>query len=181
MSKINRRDFLKFGITTGSILALGNGKDLVTKVFGQTDTPKKIIILGLDGLDPNLLKLWMDAGKLPAFSRLRSEGSFSHLRTSIPPQSPVAWSNFITGTNPGGHGIFDFIHRDPENYMAIFSASKTSETTKTLSIGNVVLPISGGKVENLRKGKALSWIDDARIKKVNIFNFRKRLFLILFM
>jgi len=154
MSKINRRDFLKLGITTGSILALGNGKDLVTKVFGQTDTPKKIIILGLDGLDPNLLKLWMDAGKLPAFSRLRSEGSFSHLRTSIPPQSPVAWSNFITGTNPGGHGIFDFIHRDPENYMAIFSASKTSETTKTLSIGNVVLPISGGKVENLRKGKA---------------------------
>lgn len=154
MSNINRRDFLKLGITTGSILALGNGKDLVTKVFGQTDTPKKIIILGLDGLDPNLLKLWMDAGKLPAFSRLRSEGSFSRLRTSIPPQSPVAWSNFITGTNPGGHGIFDFIHRDPENYMAIFSASATTETTKTLSIGNVVLPISGGNVENLRKGKA---------------------------
>ena len=44
--------------------------------------------------------------------------------TSIPPQSPVAWSNFITGRDPGGHGIFDFIHRDPQTMLPFFSASE---------------------------------------------------------
>src|ERR1035438_3912855 len=45
-------------------------------------------------------------GKMPNFARLAQEGSFRRLTTSIPPQSPVAWSNLITGMNAGGHGIF---------------------------------------------------------------------------
>ena len=154
MNHINRREFLKLGLATGSFLALGNGPDLVTKVFGKTDTPKKVIILGLDGLDPHLIKVWMDQGKLPNFQHLQSQGSFRPLRSSIPAQSPVAWSNFITGTDPGGHAIFDFIHRDPERYMAIFSSSETSEARKTISVGNLVFPLSGGDVKNLRKGRA---------------------------
>lgn len=154
MNHINRREFLKLGLATSSFLALGNGPDLVTKVFGKTDTPKKVIILGLDGLDPHLIKVWMDQGKLPNFQHLQSQGSFRPLRSSIPAQSPVAWSNFITGTDPGGHAIFDFIHRDPERYMAIFSSSETSEARKTISVGNLVFPLSGGDVKNLRKGRA---------------------------
>lgn len=154
MNHINRREFLKLGLATGSFLALGNGPDLVTKVFGKTDTPKKVIILGLDGLDPHLIKVWMDQGKLPNFQHLQRQGSFRPLRSSIPAQSPVAWSNFITGTDPGGHAIFDFIHRDPERYMAIFSSSETSEARKTISVGNLVFPLSGGDVKNLRKGRA---------------------------
>ena len=51
---------------------------------------------------------------MPNFARLAARGSFAPLGTTIPPQSPVAWSTFITGLDPGGHGIFDFIHRDPE-------------------------------------------------------------------
>ncbi len=154
MADINRREFLKLGLSAGSLLALGSPAELVTRVFGKTETRKKVLILGFDGMDPHLTSIWMDQGKLPAFERLRSRGSFSPLRTSLPPQSPVAWSNFITGLNPGGHGIFDFIHRIPEYYFPDFSGTKTSDSTKTITIGNLVLPLSGGTVENLMKGRA---------------------------
>ncbi|KPJ69132.1 hypothetical protein AMJ44_04540 [candidate division WOR-1 bacterium DG_54_3] len=154
MSHINRREFIKLGLSAGSLLAMGSSSGMVTKVFGKTDTPKKVIVLGFDGMDPRLVKAWMEEGTLPSFQRLRSTGSFLPLRSSIPSQSPVAWANFITGTDPGGHGIFDFLHRDPERYFPEFSASQTEEAKKTISIGNLVLPLSGGKVINLRKGKA---------------------------
>ncbi|MFC2169789.1 alkaline phosphatase family protein, partial [Acidobacteriota bacterium] len=146
--------FLKLSLATGSLAALGKSPDIVTKTFGKTETAKKIIILGFDGMDPHLLEVWMNQGKLPAFERLRNHGGFCSLKTSLPPQSPVAWSNFITGMNPGGHGIFDFIHRNPDGYLPEFSATKTQEGGKTISIGNLVFPISGGKVEQKRQGKA---------------------------
>lgn len=154
MSPMDRRDFLKLGMTAGSLLAAGTSSELVSRVLGKRESPTKMIILGLDGLDAHLLKIWMDMGKLPAFQKLRSMGTFSPLETSNPPQSPVAWSNFITGMNPGGHGIFDFTHRDPERYFPVFSASISTEGSKTLSIGNLTLPLSGGKINNLRKGRA---------------------------
>lgn len=142
------------GLTAGSLLALGPGSPIVSKGFGKADTGRKVLILGLDGLDPHLLDVFMKQGKLPTFSRLRSQGDFRFLRTSNPPQSPVAWSNFITGMNPGGHGIFDFLIRDPETYGINFSASRSEEARRTLSLGNLVLPLSGGEVTNLRQGKA---------------------------
>lgn len=154
MNRLNRRDFIKLGFSAASLLALGNGSDLITKTLGRRDTPKKALILGLDGMDPHFLNIWMKQGKLPSFQRLANEGDFRPLRTSIPPQSPVAWSNFINGTNPGGHAVFDFIHRDPENYIPLFSASKTEESKKTITLGNYMFPLSGGKVKLLRKGKA---------------------------
>jgi predicted AlkP superfamily phosphohydrolase/phosphomutase len=153
MNHIDRREFIKLGLAAGSILALGSS-DLATKAFGKRETPQKVLILGLDGIDPRLLQLWMKEGKLPYFQRLAHQGDFLPLRTSVPPQSPVAWSNFITGTNPGGHGIFDFVHRDPERYFPLFSASETTEAKKTVRIGNLILPLSGGEVYNMRKGKA---------------------------
>ncbi len=154
MTSINRRDFLKLGLSAGTLLALGSPSDLVTKVFGKTETQTKVLILGFDGMDAHLTNIWMNQGKLPAFERLRNHGGFSPLQTSLPPQSPVAWSNFITGMNPGGHGIFDFLNRDPEYYLPGFSSTKTSDSTKTISIGNLVLPLSGGTYENLMRGRA---------------------------
>ena len=74
--------------------------------------------------------------------------------TTIPPQSPVAWSTFITGQDPGGHGIFDFVHRDPATMMPISSMGETVESKRKLSLGPYELPLSGGEVLNFRKGKA---------------------------
>ena len=80
---------------------------------------QKLIILGIDGMDPELLKQFMAEGRC-RISPAGAKGSFRLLTTSIPPQSPVAWSNLITGMNAGGHGIFDFIHRDPEDPATLF-------------------------------------------------------------
>jgi len=154
MNSIKRREFLRWGIATSSLLALGGTTPLLTKVAGKAETRTKILVFGFDGLDPRLLQMWMEAGKLPAFKRLVSQGGFRPLRTSVPPQSPVAWSNFITGTDPGGHGIFDFMLRDPETYIPVFSGSATEEAKTTLKFGDLVLPLSGGKVRNLIKGRA---------------------------
>jgi predicted AlkP superfamily phosphohydrolase/phosphomutase len=67
-------------------------------------------------MDPLLLQRFMDEGVAPNLRRLAEEGGLRRLAPSIPPQSPVAWSKFITGLDPGGHGIFDFIHRTPADY-----------------------------------------------------------------
>ncbi len=64
---------------------------------GDWHGEQRLIILGIDGMDPQLLKQFMREGKMPNFSKLASQGSFRLLTTSIPPQSPVAWSNLITG------------------------------------------------------------------------------------
>ncbi len=105
-------------------------------------------------MDAHITRKWMDAGYLPTFKKMAAEGGFRPLRTSIPPQSPVAWSNFIAGTNPGGHGIFDFMHRDPKTYLPVFSASSVEGAAKTLRLGKWLLPIKSGEVRNLRQGKA---------------------------
>jgi len=115
---------------------------------------QKLIILGIDGMDPQLLKKYMAEGRMPNFSALAQKGSFRLLTTSIPPQSPVAWSNLITGMNAGGHGIFDFIHRDPKTLQPYFSASRVEPPKHGIHLGNWVIPIGGGTAEQLRQGKA---------------------------
>jgi len=115
---------------------------------------KKLIVLGIDGMDPQLLRKFMQEGKMPNFSRLAEQGSFKELGTSIPPQSPVAWSNLITGMNAGGHGIFDFIHRDPKTFELYFSTSRVEAPKHNVRLGNWVVPIGSGTAEQLRKGTA---------------------------
>jgi predicted AlkP superfamily phosphohydrolase/phosphomutase len=117
------------------------------------DRPK-VLVLGFDGMDPNIVETLIAQGKMPNFKALAERGSFSRLETSVPPQSPVAWSNFITGMNPGGHGIFDFIARDPKTYLPFLSTTITGEAKRIIKIGKWRIPLSKGKVTLLRKGKA---------------------------
>ena len=125
---------------------------------------KKVIILGIDGMDPDLLTNFMAEGKMPNFSRLAAQGSFRRLTTSIPPQSPVAWSNLITGMNAGGHGVFDFIHRDPKTLQPYFSTSRVEGPKHSVSIGSWVMPLGSGSAEQLRQGKAFwEFLDENRI------------------
>lgn len=121
---------------------------------GGSLSQKKLIILGIDGLDPDLLTKFMAEGKMPNFARLAQQGSFRRLTTSIPPQSPVAWSNLITGMNAGGHGIFDFIHRDPKTFQLYFSTSRVEGPKHSWHIGRWVVPLGSGTAEQLRHGKA---------------------------
>ncbi len=91
--------------------------------------PKKLIILGFDGADAKLTQKWMDEGKLPNLAKLRAQGGFSPLRPTIPSQTPVSWSTFSTGLNPGRHGVFDFLKRDPKTYKPAFAAAEEGHET----------------------------------------------------
>lgn len=77
----------------------------------------KVIVLGIDGMDPTLLEQYLAKGSMPHFARLRAQGLYTRLRTTTPPESPVAWSTFATGCNPGKHGLFDFVKRVPGTYL----------------------------------------------------------------
>ena len=91
---------------------------------------KKVVIIGADGMDPIRVNRLMSQGRLPNLAKLQADGGFRPLTTSIPPQSPVAWSNFITGAGPGVHGIFDFIHRDPEKQAEPYWSGNRIVTVK---------------------------------------------------
>jgi predicted AlkP superfamily phosphohydrolase/phosphomutase len=113
---------------------------------------KRMIVLGVDGMDPAFLEAHWSS--LPNLNRLRSQGDFRRLGTTIPPQSPVAWSSVITGMDPGGHGIFDFVHRNPATRMPMSSMAEVTEPTRTLTIGPYLIPLAGGGVRALREGRA---------------------------
>ncbi len=129
---------------------------LVALVVNSTggDNKPKLLVLGFDGMDPRITRSLMAEGRLPNFQRLAQKGTFTELETSVPPQSPVAWSNFITGMNPGGHGIFDFIARDPKTYLPYLSTTVTEDAKRKLKIGKWLIPLSKGKVKLLRHGKS---------------------------
>jgi predicted AlkP superfamily phosphohydrolase/phosphomutase len=99
---------------------------------------KKVIVIGLDGLEPGIVETMLERGELPNLARIRAAGSYTRLQTTYPAQTPVAWSSFVTGTNPGGHGIFDFICRDPETYLPDFALSRFERPKNMLAQPRVV-------------------------------------------
>jgi len=118
----------------------------VTLLFAScnrhSDQPN-VIVLGFDGLDPRLCEKLMDAGQMPNLDAMRKKGGYRPLGTSIPPQSPVAWSNFITGADSGEHGIFDFMHRDPKNpSVPIYSAAETKISDDGWKVGDHRIPLT---------------------------------------
>jgi predicted AlkP superfamily phosphohydrolase/phosphomutase len=98
------------------------------------DAPRqKVIVLGFDGVDARYTEKWMNEGKLPHLAQLRANGTFRPLRPTVPAQTPVSWSTFTTGIDPGRTGIFDFLRRDPKTYLPVFAAF--DETTEPLLFG----------------------------------------------
>jgi predicted AlkP superfamily phosphohydrolase/phosphomutase len=121
---------------------------------GPRHTPlgRRVIVLGVDGLDYHLVRDLIDRGRLPHLARLGESGRFTPLATTTPPLSPVAWSTFLTGLDPGEHGIFDFIHRQPATLESFLSTSRTVPPGRMLTLGRWQLPLEGGRVELLRQG-----------------------------
>jgi predicted AlkP superfamily phosphohydrolase/phosphomutase len=115
-------------------------------------TGKRVVVLGFDGMDWDLTSRLLEEGRLPALARLAADGHAQPLGTALPPQSPVAWSDFITGLDAGEHGIFDFIHRDPETMIPYLSTSTTEGSGRKLKIGGWQIPLSAGRVKLLRHG-----------------------------
>lgn len=112
-------------------------------MINQKNGFKKVIVIGLDGFEPKIVNSMLNAGELPNLAKLKDKGGFSRVQTTYPAQTPVAWSTVATGTNPGGHGIFDFIRRDPKTYLPDLSMTRYEQRSSFLP----------PKVVNLRQGK----------------------------
>ncbi|MBI4462840.1 MAG: alkaline phosphatase family protein [Acidobacteria bacterium] len=125
---------------------------------------RRLVILGLDGLDPELATRYMDDGKLPNLAQLRAGGCFSRLQTTHPPISPVAWSTFQTGVGPGQHNIYDFLARDPRSYRPYLSSAQITSSNRSLRIGRWVIPLGRPHTKLLRKSKPFwSYLGEAGI------------------
>jgi predicted AlkP superfamily phosphohydrolase/phosphomutase len=132
------------------VLALGlehhRGRASVAPVTkGKEVSYKRVIVIGIDGLDPRLVERMMDDGQMPSFAQLARDGAFSTLQTTIPPESPVAWMSAATGMNPGRHGLFDFIKRNPKNYLPDLSILKTAPKSAWSRPGQPYVPASAQK------------------------------------
>lgn len=103
------------------------------------------MVIGLDGFDPTITERLLASGALPHLSALRETGGYARVATTYPAQTPVAWSTFATGLNPGGHGIFDFLRRDPETYGLDLALNRYEQKSSFLPAGPV----------NLRRGTPL--------------------------
>lgn len=87
----------------------------------------RTIIIGLDAFDPAFFEHLSGQGKTPNLSRLVENGGYARFGVSNPPQSEVSWTSIATGLNPGDHGIFDFVHRDPDTYIPYVSLLPTKK------------------------------------------------------
>jgi predicted AlkP superfamily phosphohydrolase/phosphomutase len=133
------------------------------KTYGNAQV-KRAVILGFDGMDPVLAERFIQEGKLPNLAKLREQGTFRPLRTTFPAISPVAWSTFMTGVNPGKHNIYDFLARDQNTYLPFLSSAQIHEPKRHLRIGKYSIPLGKSEIKGLRKGIPFwHWLGEAGI------------------
>src|SRR6266481_331689 len=133
------------------------------KAYGKAQI-KRAVILGFDGMDPELTERFIAEGKLPNLAKLREQGTFRKLRTTFPAISPVAWSTFMTGVNPGKHNIYDFLARDLSNYLPFLSSAEIRPPKRTLRIGKYTIPLGKPRVRGMRRGTPFwHWLGEAGI------------------
>ena len=113
---------------------------------------RRAVILGFDGMDPVLSARYIAEGKLPNLAKLRDTGTFKNLRTTNPPISPVAWSTFMTGVNPGKHNIYDFLAVDRRSYLPFLSSAEIKGPKRHIKIGKYSIPFGKTEIKAMRKG-----------------------------
>jgi predicted AlkP superfamily phosphohydrolase/phosphomutase len=118
---------------------------------------QRLVILGFDGMDPDLVRTWMGEGRLPALKRIADEGGVYSLATTHSAESPTAWASFATGVNPGKHNIYDFLVRDTATYLPDLGMVRR-EPARFL-FGYV--PIARPKLFSLRGGTSF-WVTAGR-------------------
>src|SRR5512138_3183359 len=88
----------------------------------------RTIIVGFDSFSPEVFEPLQQAGKMPNLSKFVEAGGYSRLEVCSPPQTEVSWTSIATGVDPGSHGIFDFVHRDPQTYIPYVSLLPTKQS-----------------------------------------------------
>lgn len=119
----------------------------------------RVYVLGLDGATFDLIAPWVSKGELPNMKRLMDEGTCGSLMSALPAHSAPSWSSFITGKNPGKHGIFDFSeHVDGSYEVKFVNASRrqgmsiwaiASRYDKKVAVVNVPMTFPPEKVNGI--------------------------------
>lgn len=157
----------KVVIVLGALAVLVLGLVFAVPSGGSSEANgRRVLVLGFDGMDPVLTEELMNQGRLPHFAELRDSGCFMPLGSSTPPQSPVAWSDFISGADARVHAVFDFIHRNPDDEyehpkgnkrrrIAPYLSTSKVEEPDTWTVGDYEIPKpwGGGGTKQLRRGK----------------------------
>lgn len=140
---------------TATLLAAAASLGIVA--CGQDDPPQrysqKLVILGFDGMDPDLVREWIDQGRLPTFRKLAGEGGLYPLATTHSPESPTAWASFATGVNAGKHNIYDFLVRDTTTYFPDLGMVRREPPTFLFNY----IPTSRPKIHSTRGGTSF-WV-----------------------
>ena len=102
---------------------------------------RRVVVLGLDGQDPELTEKFLAEGLLPNFARLRDQGTFRPLDTTLLAESPVAWTSFQTGCNPGKHRIFDFLTPNRKSYLPELCSARVDPPKRMLPLGPFRIPL----------------------------------------
>ncbi len=145
---MNRRRFLGTMAAAQAIAMLSGGSGC-----SRSADRRRVILLAFDGMDPRIAERYASEGRMPASASLAGGSGYGRLASTMPPQSPVAWSSFITGKGPEVHGIYDFVARHPEDLSPFLSTSAVVPPADYLSLGGWRLPMSGGGPVLLRKGE----------------------------
>ena len=85
----------------------------------------KTLLIGFDSFDPAVFEELAGQNRLPNLEKFADRGGYSKLQVCSPPQTEVSWTSIATGVDPGSHGIFDFVHRDPGTYIPYVSILPT--------------------------------------------------------
>ena len=128
-------------------------RKLRNKGFPKNARTRRVVIVGLDGLEPSLTERYMSEGLLPNLQALKDAGSFARLGTTLPALSPVAWSSFQTGVNPGAHNIFDFLTRDKRYCLPQLASTETRTAEKVRSLLGLKLKKKESSVVITRKSQ----------------------------
>ena len=123
----------------------------------QSQRWQKLVIIGFDGMDPDLVDRWMKAGKLPNMARVAAQGGMYPLATTHSAESPTAWASFATGVNPGKHNIYDFLVRDTATYLP--DLGMVEREPARFLFGYV--PIAKPKLRSIRGGTSF-WVTAGR-------------------
>lgn len=144
---MKRRDFIKAG---GVMLSL---PAFAPKLRARPKGSGRMLILGFDGMDPDIIHKMAGRGELPNIQKFIEQKRFRKMLSTVPAESPCAWSSFATGMDPGGHGIFGFLHRVPGTYNPGFNLTETQDSKKFVKMGDWKIPRDKGGIYNNRKGK----------------------------
>lgn len=94
------------------------------------------VLVGFDSFDPGTYESLAEQGQMPNLTSLTGKSGYSRLKVCAPPQTEVSWTSIATGADPGTHGIFDFVHRDPSTYLPYVSILPT----KVSAVGEQFIP-----------------------------------------